>query len=57
MTEAQAVARVAAIDAKFEAAQGWGSWMVSLANEREGLADRFGLEHKHQARVGGRRTD
>ena len=49
--------RIAAIDAEFEAATGWGSWMVSLANEREALADRFGFEHKHQARCGGGRTD
>lgn len=52
-----AIKRVAEIDAKFEAAKGWGSWMVMVANEREDLANRFGLEHKWQARCGGRRTD
>lgn len=49
-------ARVADIDAKFHDAEGWGSWMVSAANERETLADRYGFEHKHRARTaeGGR---
>lgn len=51
-------ARVAEIDAKFESAEGWGSWMVSAANEREALADQFGFEQKYQARTGsGSRTD
>lgn len=61
MTEAEKIEaarkRVAEIDAKFEAATGWGSWMVMCANEREALADQFGFEHKNQARCGGRRTD
>ena len=62
MTEDQkvlaAMARVAEIDAMFEGATGWGSWMVSAANEREALADQFGFEHKHQARTAsGGRTD
>lgn len=52
-----AVNRIAEIDAMFEAATGWGSWMVMCANERERLADKFGLEHKWQARCGGKRTD
>jgi hypothetical protein len=47
----EAIARVAEIDAKFEAADGWGSWMVMLANEREYLANVHGLEHKWQART------
>lgn len=50
-------ARVAEIDAMFEAATGWGSWMVECANEREYLANVYGFEHKWQARCGGRRTD
>lgn len=57
MTRDEAHARVDEIDKKFEQATGWGSWMVELANEREGLADRFGFEQKWQARCGGRRTD
>lgn len=57
MTRAEALQRIAEIDAKFEAAKGWGSWMIMVANEREDLANQFGLEHKNQARCGGRRTD
>jgi hypothetical protein len=51
-----AKARIAEIDAMFESAKGWGSWMVMVANERERLAEKCGLEHKWQARCGGRRT-
>lgn len=52
----QAEARIAEIDAMFERAIGWGSWMVEAANEREALATKYGLPHKHQARTadGGR---
>jgi hypothetical protein len=57
MTESEAQKRIAEIDAKFEAATSWGSWMVMLANEREALAEKFGFAHKHQARCGGKRTD
>jgi len=57
VSEEEAKARVAEIDAKFEAAKGWGSWMVMIANERERLANQFGFEHKWLARCGGRRTD
>ena len=49
--------RIAEIDAMFEAAKGWRSWMVMLANEREELANKLGVPHKWQARCGGRRTD
>lgn len=49
--------RINEIDKMFEEATGWGSWMVELANERETLANQFGLPHKYQARCGGRRTD
>ncbi len=52
-----ALARVSEIDAMFERAAGWGSWMVGCANERESLADQFGLEHKYQARTWLGRTD
>lgn len=55
---ADAIARIAAIDEKFEAAKRWGSWMVGLANEREMLATLFGLPQRFNARTGdGRRTD
>lgn len=62
MTEAEKVAaakaRVAEIDAMFEDAKGWGSWMVMAANERERIADVFGFPHKYQARTAsGGRTD
>lgn len=57
MTRIDAIARIAEIDAKFEAATGWGSWMVMLANEREDLANKFGLPHKWQARGNGKRID
>ena len=58
MERAEAIARIAQIDAMFEGATGWGSWMVEAANEREGLATQFGLEHKWQARTAsGGRTD
>lgn len=50
--------RIAEIDAKFEAATGWGSWMVMLANERERLADEHGLPHRYLARTdSGKKTD
>lgn len=55
--KAEAIERVAKIDAMFESATGWGSWMVECANEREDLATKFGLPQKYQARCGGRRTD
>lgn len=54
---AAAEKRVAEIDAMFDASIGWGSWMVMCANEREALADKYGFEHKYQARCGGERTD
>lgn len=54
----EAVVRIAEIDAMFEGASGWGSWMVEAANEREELANRFGFEHKYLARTAaGGRTD
>jgi hypothetical protein len=43
---------VAEIDAKFEGAAGWGSWMVEAANEREALANKYGWPHKNRARTG-----
>ena len=58
MTKEQAECRIAEIDAMFEAASGWGSWMVMAANEREDLATQFGLAQKYQARCAdGSRTD
>lgn len=55
--------RIAEIDAMFETARGWGSWMVSAANERERLVNSlretgFQIEHKYLARTAsGKRTD
>lgn len=58
MTESEATKRIAEIDAMFEAAKGWGSWMVGAANDREALALKFGFAHKYQARTpGGGRVD
>ena len=49
--------RVTEIDAMFEAAAGWGSWMVMSANEREWLVTELrskghDIEHKWLARDG-----
>lgn len=53
-----AIKRIAEIDKMFEEATGWGSWMVECANEREALADKYNLPHKHLARnADGSRTD
>lgn len=65
MTEEQrdeSMDRVAQIDRMFEGADGWGSWMVMCANEREALvnqlrADGVAVEHKYLARCGGHPTD
>jgi len=53
--------RIAEIDAMFEKSTGWGSWMVSAANEREAMvnklrADGILMPHKYQVRTasGGR---
>lgn len=57
-TREESITRIAEIDAMFEAASGWGSWMVMAANEREDLATQFGLPQKYQARTAsGGRTD
>jgi hypothetical protein len=58
ITESEAITRIAEIDSMFEKAIGWGSWMVEAANEREALANKFNLPHKHLARSGsGGRVD
>lgn len=61
MTDAEKLARIAQIDAAFEAATRWGSWMVMSANERERLVNDLrknghDIEHKYLARTasGGR---
>lgn len=61
---AEAKRRIAEIDQMFEEAEGWGSWMVMAANEREDLVNRINsqypdekIEHKWQARCGGERTN
>jgi hypothetical protein len=51
MMKSEAEKRVAEIDAMFEDAKGWGSWMVAAANEREVLANAHGFEHKWLART------
>ena len=54
----EATARIAEIDALFESATGWGSWMVMAANEREELADLYDLPQRYQARTAdGHKTD
>lgn len=62
----ESMARLAEIDDMFENATGWGSWMVSVANEREVLVNSINsrwlmdepLKHKWQARTAsGGRTD
>lgn len=45
-----ALVRVEQIDKMYEEATGWGSWMVEASNERESLANRYGIPHKHLAR-------
>lgn len=58
LTEGEALTRIAEIDSMFENAMGWGFWMVEAANEREALANKFNLPHKHLARSGsGGRVD
>ncbi len=58
MTIEEAITRIEEIDHSFENATGWGSWMVEAANEREALANKFNLPHKHLARSGsGGRVD
>lgn len=60
---ADALKRIDEIDQMFETAAGWGSWMVSCANEREALvnglrANGVLVEHRYQARTAdGGRTD
>jgi len=63
MTEEKMLTRIAEIDAMFESANGWGSWMITAANDREALVNTLNkagrnIEHKHQARLAsGKRTD
>jgi hypothetical protein len=60
---AEQLERIAAIDQAFEEATGWGSWMVSCANEREALVNRLreaghDIAHKWLARTAdGQPTD
>jgi hypothetical protein len=49
-----AIQRIAAIDAMFESATDWGSWMVMVANERRTLVTHLNdhgheIPHRHQA--------
>ena len=55
MTRDPRLNRIAEIDAMFDAATGWGSWMVMCANEREALVNALNKEghdiaHKNLAR-------
>ncbi len=53
LSKEQKLARIAEIDAMFESAQTWGSWMVGASNERAGLVrllkkyDDTIVEHKY----------
>ena len=54
--------RITQIDFMFDAATGWGSWMVTAANDRERLVDDlqaagWPVTHDNLARCGGERTD
>lgn len=51
MTTEEKQARIAKIDANFDNANSWGSWMVMAANEREMLANELGVPHKYLART------
>lgn len=61
----EALSRIAEIDRLFEDATGWGSWMVTAANEREELVNYLNsfapahkVPHKYLARTGsGQRTN
>jgi len=58
LTPGEMLDRVAEIDAMFEEATGWGSWMVMAANEREGLVNRLRatghqIEHNYLASTDG----
>lgn len=59
----EAMNRINEIDAMFEDARGWGSWMVEAANEREHLVNMLrkqgvDIEHKYLARTdSGHRVD
>lgn len=57
LTKDEAIKRIAEIDAEFDKAARWGSWMSMASNEREDLANWYGLEHRWQIRCGGERTN
>jgi len=63
LTTEQILAEIAKIDDMFETSTCWGSWMVSVANEREALVNHLNarghkIEHKYLARTAsGGRTD
>lgn len=49
--------RIHALDAKFEHAMGWGSWMAGAASERRGLVRELAhagihVDHKWQCQTG-----
>lgn len=52
--------RIAEIDAMFERAVGWGSWMASASSERHSLVEQLRklgikVEHKHVMKADGQR--
>lgn len=57
MTKDQKLARIAKIDAMFDAATAWGSWMVSASGDRARLVqslskfDGIEVAHKHEVRT------
>jgi len=56
MTDSEKIHRIAVIDSDFENARAWGSWMVTVANERERLVNDLNsrghnLPHRFQART------
>jgi hypothetical protein len=61
MTDSDKIHRIAIIDADLENAKSWGSWMVTVANERERLVNDLNsrghkIGHRYLARTetGGR---
>lgn len=56
-TLSETLRRIREVDAMFDRATGWGSWMVGAANDRERLVNyanhrwQAALEHKNLART------
>lgn len=57
-----AIRRIAEIDAMFDSATIWGSWMIGVANERRTLVTHLNangrdIPHRHLTHCGGRATN